>query len=150
MLEPTITTWILVIFGVITIIPVAIAQLTLMLNPQGQQSKDNLIGKGEDWRDKTHFRFAYGMAWSDWIIWLPLLMIGSSGVLMGTLWGYVLWAAAGAISIYINLVLWVGEREYVYPSCGPLAYYTYFWGNFIYWGMAALVYTAYRLSDIPV
>jgi len=31
-----------------------------------------MIGKGEDWRDKTHFRFALGMAWADWLFFAPL------------------------------------------------------------------------------
>ncbi|UCH92386.1 MAG: hypothetical protein JSV88_19100 [Candidatus Aminicenantes bacterium] len=42
-----------------------------------------LMCKGEDWRDKTHFLFSYGFAWADWLSWLPLLVSGSIGVLLG-------------------------------------------------------------------
>ena len=43
----------------------------MLLNPKGQKAKDILIGKGEDWRDKTHFKSAYALALADWIFFLP-------------------------------------------------------------------------------
>ena len=148
MLQPTIVTWILVIFGAITSLILFFAQILMLLQPHGQRVKDILIGKGEEWRDRTHFRLSYAQAWADWIVWLPLLVCGSIGVLLGQPWGYVLWVAAGTISLYINIVLWITEKEYVYPSCGPLAYYTYYWGFFVYWGVAAVGYSALRLSGV--
>jgi hypothetical protein len=120
----------------------------MLLQPEGQKSKDILIGKGEDWRDKTHFKSAYALALADWIFFLPVLVAGIIGVLLGEIWGYVLFAVAGAVSLYINIFLWLFEREYVYPAVGPLAYYTYIWGNFIYWGTAALIYSLLRLNGI--
>ena len=148
MFEPTIVTWIIIIFGVITCVPLLYAQLIMLLQPEGQKSKDILIGKGEDWRDKTHFKSAYALALADWIFFLPVLVAGIIGVLLGEIWGYVLFAVAGAVSLYINIFLWLFEREYVYPAVGPLAYYTYIWGNFIYWGTAALIYSLLRLNGI--
>ena len=148
MLQPTFITWILIIFGVITLLPLLGAQLIILLQPHGQKAKDILIAKGEDWRDKTHFRSAYGFAWADWILLMPLLVSGSVGVILGHAWGYVLWAAAGAISLYINIVLWIMEKEYVYPSRGPLAYYTYYWGFFVYWGIATVTYAVLRLGGV--
>ena len=149
MLEPTLITWILVIFGALLIfLPMLYAQLLMALVPHSQQTKDLIIGKGEDWRDKTHFRMSLGTAWADLIIWLPLLGVGSIGVLLGQVWGYALWAAAGAISVYINVILWFSEREYVYPAVGPLVYYTYYWGFFVYWGVAVVAYAVLRLADV--
>jgi hypothetical protein len=150
MLQPTMITWILVVFGVITLFPLLVAQLIMLVQPHGQKAKDILIAKGEDWRDKTHFRSAYGVAWADWVLLTPLFIVGSISVLLGQPWGYVLWAAAGTISLYINIVLWFMEKEYVYPSRGPLAYYTYYWGFFVIWGALALVYSALRLSGVTV
>lgn len=148
MLGPTIVTWIIIIFGVITCGPLLYAQLVMLLQPEGQKVKDILIGKGEEWRDKTHFKSAYGLAWGDWLIFMPVLITAIIGMFMAELWGYVLFAIAGTIQIYINTVLCFLEKEYVYPSCGPIAYYTYYWGNFIYWGTAALIYSLLRLSGI--
>lgn len=148
MLEPTIVTWIIIIFGVITCGPLLYAQLIMLLNPEGQRAKDILIGKGEEWRDKTHFKSAYALALADWIFLLPAFLVGIIGVLLGETWGYVLFAVAGSISLYINIFLWFFEGEYVYHAVGPLAYYTYIWGNFILWGTAALIYSLLRLNGI--
>ena len=148
MYSPTIITWVLVVFGLVTCLPLFGAQLVMLFKPSSQKASDILIGKGKEWRDKTHFHSALGMAWADWLLLAPLLMAGSVGVLSGHLWGYVLWAAAGAISLYINIVLWILEKKYVYPSQGPLIYYTYYWGFFIYWGTAVLIYSTLRLAGV--
>jgi len=150
MYPPSIITWILVIFGFVTCLPLFIAQLVMLFKPKSQKASDILIGKGEDWRDTTHYRSALGMAWADWLFFAPLLVAGSVGVLSGHIWGYVLWAAAGTISLYINIVLWFMEKAYVYPSQGPLVYFTYYWGFFIYWGAAALIYSIVRLTGLTL
>ena len=149
MLEPTIITWVLVIFGAVFIfLPILYAQLLMVRRPQDQATKDLLIAKGEDWRDKTHFKTAYGMAWADWLFFLPVFILGVIGILSVKPWGYTFLSIAGAIQLYINTVLWFLEKEYVYPNCGRLAYYTYYWGNFIYWGAASMVYGILRLNGI--
>ena len=149
MLRPTPITWILVIFGALFIfLPMLYAQLLMALRPHSQQAKDLLIGKGEDWRDKTHFRMSWGASWADLVVWLPLIAAGSAGVLLGRVWGYALWAVSGAISLYISIILWFSEREYVYPAYGLLVYYTYFWGFFVYWGVAVVAYAMLRLAGV--
>ncbi len=149
-MRPTIVTWILIVFGAITLAPLVLAQVVMLVKPYSQKAKDILVAKGEDWRDKTHFRSALGLAWADWLLVVPLVISGSFGVILGQPWGYVLWGAAGSISLYINIVLWFMEKEYVYPSRGALAYYTYYWGFFVYWGALALAYSAMRLSGIEL
>ncbi len=149
MLQPTLITWILIVFGIVFIfLPLLYAQILVVLQPHSRKTKDLIIGKGEDYRDKTHFRMSYGLAWADLIFWLPLLLAGSIGVILGQAWGYSLWAASGAISVYVSIKLWFSEREYVYPVAGPLVYYTYLWGFFIYWGIATIVYTVFRLANV--
>jgi hypothetical protein len=149
MLKPTLVTWTLAVFGALLIfLPMVYAQLLMALRPHSQKTKDLIIGKGEDWRDKTHLRTALGIAWADLIVWLPILAVGTVGAVLGEAWGYVLWAAAGAISVYISVIFWISEREYVYPAFGPLAYYTYYWGFFVYWGAAVVVYSVLRLADV--
>jgi hypothetical protein len=145
MYEPTLFSWILIVFGLITCLPLLIAQLTILVQPHGQKAKDILIGKGEEWRNDTHFKSAYGAAWADWIVFVPLFTFGIIGMVTGHIWGYILFAASGAIQLYINILLWFLEKEYVYPKKGPQKYYTYYWGNFIYWGIASLFYGVYRI-----
>ena len=147
-MQATIVTWVLLLFGMITLAPLLYCQFIMLIKPQSQQAKDKIIAKGGDWRDKTHFRSALGAAWADWLLLVPLLAIGSIGVIVGQAWGYMLWGAAGAISLYINIILWFMEKEYVYPSRGALAYYSYYWGFFVIWGALALTYSALRIAGI--
>lgn len=151
MLKPSVLTWVLVIFGVACIfLPMVYVQLNVVINPTSQKAKDMIIGSGEDYRDKTHMRVSYGIALADVIFWLPLLAAGSIGVLLGRAWGYVMWGVSGAISVYISIILFLTEREYVYPAVGPLVYYTIFWGFFVYWGVAAVAYASLRLSEVKL
>jgi hypothetical protein len=139
-IQPTIVTWILIVFGFVTCGPLFYAQGIMILRPQSRAAKDLVVGKDMDWRDRTHFTSSVGGAFADWIVVAPLLVTGTIGVLLGTVWGYLLYAASGAIMLYINVILWFQEKEYVYPVTGPLAYYTYYWGDFMYWGTAAVMY----------
>jgi hypothetical protein len=149
MLGPTTITWILVVFGfVFILLPLLYAQLLVVLNPQSRKTKDIIIGKNQDYRDKTHVRMTLGLAWADLLFLLPILLAGSIGVILGQTLGYILWAASGAISVYVSIKLWISEREYVYPAAGPLVYYTYLWGFFVYWGIAAVIYSVYRLAHV--
>ena len=141
MIKPTLTTWIIAIFGAITFLPLLGTQLLMLLKPQSQKTKDLLIGKGEDWRDKTHYKSALAFAWADLLVIFPLLISGTIGVFIGHLWGYALWLALGILSIYFSILFWVMEKEYTYPSSGWFAYYTYFWGFFLYWGIGAIIYS---------
>jgi len=132
---------VLVIFGLVFVFAVLVyGQILMVSRPHGRKTKDLLIGKGEDWRDKTHFRFSYGGAWADLLFFLPLLLAGSVGVLLGDRWGYILWAVSGGVSAYISIILLFTEKEYVYPHWGPLIYYT------VYWGLIVVIYSMLRLS----
>ena len=150
MINTTMITWIIAIFGAITFLPLFGAQFVMILKPKSQKAKDLIIGKGEDWRDKTHFKSAKAFAWADLLVLFPLIIAGSIGVVLSQSWGYVLWIASGFIAIYFNILTWVLEKEYTYPSYGPLTYYTYYWGFFLYWGVAAIVYSVYLLFELMI
>lgn len=141
-MEPTIYTWILAVFGAITFLPLIAAQIGMLLRPDSRQVKDLIIGKDEEWRDHTHYRSALAFAWADILLVLPLLISSAIGVFSGQLWGYVLWLALGVLSIYFSILFWVLEKAYTYPTFGWLAYYTYFWGFFLYWGIGAVLYSS--------
>ncbi len=149
-MQPTLVTWALVVFGVVTLIPLVLAQLAMLIKPDSRKTRDIIIGKREEWRDTTHFRFGLGAAWADWLLFVPVFVAGSAGVLLGQAWGYVLFGAAGACSLYVNIILWFTEKEYVFPSRGPLRYYTYYWGFFVYWGALALAYSVLRMSGVEL
>lgn len=148
MFEPTFLTWVLIVFGIITIFPLLYAQCVILCKPQSKEAKDILIGEGEEWRDDSHFKCAYGLAITDWLVFTPIFICGIAGIIFSQPWGYLLFGIAGAIQLYINVFLRVFEYEYVYPSTGPLIYYTLVWGNFIYFGLASVIYTFLRFNGI--
>ena len=145
MIKPTIITWVIAVFGAITFLPLLLAQGYMLFRPNAQKTKDLIIGKGEDWRDKTHYKSALAFAWADWLVIFPVLVAGTAGALLGHVWGYIIWLSLGVVSIYFSIVFWILEKEYTYPSAGWLAYYTYYWGFFLYWGIAAVVYSMIKL-----
>ena len=146
MIEPTITTWIIALFGSVIFIILTGANLSLIINPDSNKAKDIFIGKGEEWRDKTHKKSALAFAWGDLLIIFPLLIAGLIGVFTGKVWGYILWIVLGTFAIYFSIVFWVLEKEYTYPANGALAYYTYIWGFYLYWGIAAVIYSILRIT----
>jgi hypothetical protein len=97
MLRPTFVTWIVLIFGWITCVPLIYAQLVVLLRPHGQKAGELMIGKNQDWRDRTHFKSALALAWADWLFFVPVFVFGTIGVLLGQVWGYALLGIAGAI-----------------------------------------------------
>jgi len=145
MIQPTIYTWIIAIFGTITFLPLLVAQLVLIIKPNNQKTKDLIIGKGKDWRDKSHYKYSLAFAWADWIVVFPLFVIGIIGTFNEQLWGYLAWLALGIVSIYFSIIFWVMEKEYSLPDFGKFAYYTYFWGFFLYWGISAVVYSVLQI-----
>ena len=150
MIQLTFITWILLLFGLITNLPLLYVQFRVIMGPDRRDVKDLVIRKGMDWRDETHFRSAIGSSRADWLIFGPLFILGTCGVWRGSVWGYLLYAAAGAIMLYISITLWFQEKKYVYPSVGSVAYFTYYWGNFVYWGGLSFVYATLRLEGISL
>ena len=150
MIQPTFVTWILLIFGLITNLPLLYVQLRVIMDPDRRDVKDLVIGKGMDWRDGTHFRSVIGSSRADCLIFAPLFIFGTCGVWLGSVWGYLLYAAAGAIMLYIRITLWFQEKKDVYPSVGSVAYFTYDWGNFVYWGGLSFIHATLRLEGISL
>jgi len=147
MIEITIFTWIIAIFGAITFIPLMVVQLLMILQPNGQKTKDLIIAKGEDWRDKTHFKSILAFAWADLLVIFPLLILSTIGVFSGQLWGYMIWFALGILSVYFSIIFWIMEKEFTYPSSGWFAYYTYAWGFFLYWGLGAIILSVIQMVN---
>lgn len=139
--QDSIFIWVLAIFGAITFLPLLVAQLFMILKPNSKTTKDLLIGKGKDWRDRSHYKYSLAFAWADWLIIFPLFIIGTSGALIGLILGYIAWIALGFISIYFSIIFWILEKDHTMPSYGKFVYFTYFWGFFLYWGIAAVIYS---------
>ncbi|MBD3181870.1 hypothetical protein GF312_06235 [Candidatus Poribacteria bacterium] len=58
MLEPTLLTWMLSIAGIILYLPAVYIQVLAIAKPHDQRTKNLLVGKNEDYHDKTYFHSA--------------------------------------------------------------------------------------------
>lgn len=148
MIEPNLYTWIFLVFGMGTLLPLIAAQTLLLRNPESRAAKDLIIGKGREWRDPTHLKAAIAFAWSDILVVLPFFIVGSTAVLSGASWGYLLWIGLGFICIYFSIVFWVMERSYAVKDHGWFAYLTYYWGFFLYWGTGVVLHSFLQLSHL--
>jgi hypothetical protein len=142
------TTWIIIIIGVLIHLPLIYAQLLMIRAPDSQKTKDLIVGPGEDWRDNSNMEFSLGFAWGDVAIYFPILVIGTVGILLEMEWGYVFYFAAGLMAIYFSIVFWVAEKKYAISKSGRIMYYTFYWGFFVYWGFAAIIYSLHRLNEV--
>ena len=140
--------WIIIGFAVITFFPLLVAQVMVLFDPDNKKTKNVIIGKGGEWRDSTHRKTALAFAFADCLLLMPFLVAGSIAVINNQLWGYIIWCALGAVSVYFSILFWVLEREYTYPVCGPVAYNTYYWGFYLYWGIGATVYSIVKIYAI--
>ncbi len=147
MIELTTITWILLIVGIIIHLPLFYAQILMVRDPDSQKTKDLMIAPGQDWRDTSNKEFSLGFAWGDLLIYVPVFLIGTIGVFMGTTWGYLFYFATGLLAIYFSIVFWVAERKYTLMTNGPLMYYTFFWGFFMYWGIAVLIHSILKAEE---
>jgi len=150
MLEPTPLTWILSIIGVVIYLPAVYIQARAVASPHSQKTKDLLVGKGGDYHDRTYFNFCQGTGWADLTMTLPLCLLGSVGVLFGRPWGYMAWLAGAFITVYIHLVLLFIEGRHIYEKWGPLAFFTYGWGLWVYWALVVIGYSLVRVSSALV
>lgn len=148
MIEPTRATWILSITGVVLYLPAVYIQARAICKPHARKTKDMLVGKGYDYHDKTYFRFCQGTGWGDLCIQIPLVIGGCITVLFGVPWGYLLWFAGAAITLYIHLALAFIEGAHIYATWGPMAFFTYGWGIWVYWAIIVIPYSLARVSGL--
>lgn len=148
MFEPTTTTWILSITGLVLYVPAIYIQVFAVWKPHDERTKTMLVGKGGDYFDATYFRFCQGTGWADLFLQLPLVIMGCILSLVGLRWGYAVWFAGAAITIYIHLVLLFVEGRHVYSKMGPFAFFTYCWGLWVYWAIIVIAYCLLRMNDI--
>jgi hypothetical protein len=64
--QPGVTAWIIGTTSAITFLPLMGAQLSMLFRPNHRQSKDLITGKGQEWRDETHFKPALAFARAGW------------------------------------------------------------------------------------
>ena len=93
---------------------------------------------------RAYFAFNQGLAWADVLLWAPIQIAGSVGMLLGHRWGFLL-ALMGAVPfLYTAITIFVWDRDMGFRK-NTFMYWVIVWGMFPAFGILELVYCFSRL-----
>lgn len=109
-MDTTLMTWLVAVAGLVLIGLLGSLQLVAVLRPQAQWTIDNVYGgTPEATAANAYFAFNQGYAWADLLLWAPLQILGSIGMLLGERWGFLLALVASVPYVYtaITIFVWI-------------------------------------------
>ena len=140
-MEVTVLTWIVGIAGLVLMGLLGSLQLVAVLRPRADWTVDNVYGGSPDGTDPTaYFAFNQGMAWADVMLWVPLQIAGSIGMLAGQRWGFLLALAASLTFVYTAITVFIWDRE-LGSRKNTFTYWVVVWGMWPAFGLLQGVYT---------
>ncbi len=140
-------TRVVAISGLLLILLLAVLQLVAVLRPRGTWTIDNVYGGTPDATDPTaYFAFNQGWAWADVLVWAPLQIAGSIGMLMGERWGFLLALAASVPFSYTAIPFFIWDRDLGFRE-PTVSYWVVIWGMWPVFGVIEGVYCFVRLLD---
>jgi len=142
-MDATLVTAIVAVTGLVLIGLLGAMQLAAVLRPRAAWTVKNVYGGDPDATDPTaYFAFNQGLAWADVLLWVPLQVAGSIGMLLGQEWGFLLALAASVPYVYAAVPMFVWDRDLGFRGSG-FSYWFVIWGM---WPLFGLVQGAYALA----
>ena len=92
---------------------------------------------------KAYFAFNQGPAWADLLLWAPLQVAGSVGMLLGEQWGFLLALVASVPFWYSAVPLFIWDRDMGFRK-KTVAYWVVTWGMFPAYGVVETGYCMVR------
>lgn len=138
-----ITYLVLIVVGIPTLTLAAI-QLAVVIYSRGKLAR-RLANHGLEWDSEEHRLRAVGYAYADIFVNLPSYILAVMGILSNQAWGYVFLAINGATHVYSSIFLFLSERARDKGVIGAFAFYTYWWGGYLYTGALGLAFALWRL-----
>ncbi len=143
-MDVTLWTWVVALGGLGIIGLLGTLQAIAVARPTSQWTIDNVYGSSPDDTDPAaYFAFNQGLAWADALLWAPLQIAASIGMLLGERWGFLLGLAASAPYWYTAVLLYFWDRDLHFRS-NTVGYWVT-WAIFPVYGVAAGVYCFARL-----
>jgi hypothetical protein len=144
-MDVTISTWIIAVAGLLIIGLLGALQLVAVMRPRAPWTIDNVYGGTPADTDSTaYFAFNQGFAWADVMMWAPLQIAGSIGMLLGERWGFLVSLAASVPFVYTSIPMFVWDRELGFRQ-RTWTYWVIVWGMFPAFGAIEGIYTFVRL-----
>lgn len=144
-MEVTALTWVVALAGLVLILLVGGLQWVAVVKPRSDWTVQNVYGGDPERTDpKAFFAFNQGMAWADAVLWLPLQVAASIGMLLGEPWGFALALMASVPFWYtaVHFFIWDRDLEIRKPTA---SYWVVTWGMFPVYGVIEAVYAFVRL-----
>ncbi len=144
-MEVTLVTWIVAVVGLLVMGLLLSLQFIAIIRPRAAWTIRNVYGSDPEGTDsRAYFAFYQGYAWVDVLIWGPLQMAGSVGMLLGERWGFLL-ALVGSVPFwYSSIPFFIWDRDLGFRQ-NTLFYWIIVWGIFPVFGVVEMVYCLTRL-----
>ena len=111
-MDVTIVTWVVAISGLVLIGLLGLLQLAALVRPRTPWTVKTVYGGDPGATDPTaYFAFNQGLAWADVLLWVPLQVAASVGMLLGQEWGFLLAIAASVPYVYSAIPLFIWDRR---------------------------------------
>lgn len=144
-MEVTSLTWIVAVAGLALMGLLGGLQLVAVLRPRAEWTIENVYGGSPSTNESTaYFAFNQGYAWADSLVWAPLQIAGSIGMLLGERWGFLLALVASVPFWYTAIPMFIWDRDLGFRE--PTAmYWVVKWGMFPAFGILEGIYCSVRL-----
>ena len=144
-MDVTAATWLVAVTGLVLITLLGGLQLVAVLRPRSCWTVANVYGGTPEATDPAaYFAFNQGFAWADTILWAPLQVAGSIGMLMGERWGFLLALAASVPFVYTAVQFYIWDRDLRFREATAI-YWVVIWGMWPAFGLAQGLYCFFRL-----
>ena len=145
MIEVTWLTWVVGLAGLALMGLLGGLQFVAVLRPRAEWTVANVYGGSPDATDPTaYFALNQGVAWADTLLWGPLQIAASIGMLAGQRWGFLLALAVSLTYIYTAIIYFVWDRDLAFRQ-NTFYYWVVVWGIWPTFGAVQGVYTLTQL-----
>lgn len=146
-MDVTMVTWVISVVGLLLILLLGALQSVAVLRPRTEWTITNVYGGSPDETDATaYFAFNQGFAWADVLLWAPLQIAASIGMMLGDRWGFLLALAASIVFVYTAIPYFVWDRDLGFRK-PTVNYWVVVWGMWPLFGIVQGIYSFVRLLD---
>ncbi len=140
-------TWVIAIAGLLLMGLLGGLQLVAVFRPRAAWTISNVYGGQPDSTDpRAYFAFNKGLALADSLVWAPIQIAGSIGMLLGERWGFLLALIASVPFWYTAIPIFIWDRDMGFRQ-NTLNYWVITWGIWPAFGVLEGSYCLVRLLD---
>lgn len=144
-MDVTLMTWVVALVGLVLIGLLGALQLVAVLRPRARWTVETVYGGDPGATDATaYFAFNQGFAWADVLVWVPLQVVASVGMLLGQEWGFLLALAAAVPWVYTAIPFFIWDRDLGFRK-PTFNYWVVIWGMWPAFGLFQGAYAFTRL-----